>query len=373
VERRKVARPTLRLDPELSKRLLVGVGGIGTGLFFALEGDHTLGRNESRLGRLLDVRDYGKLHITAHYVAVLLGADPAARGFSVVPVGKVGADAAGRRMRDEMVAVGMDVHFVETDPSRPTLLSVCFQYPDGSGGNITTSHAAAWSLQPADVDRAEPLLAANAGRCIVLAAPEVPLDARHRLLELGTRHGAFRAACFGSAEVAAARQRGMFALVDLLAINEDEAAALVGRAFDPADPHPFLDACGAVAGTLQPGMSVILSVGKEGAYGFSAGAWDHCPAPRVRVASTAGGGDALLGGVLAALAAGSPLVVPGPPRAAISDRPLASALEFGVLLASLTVTSPHTIHPHADVQSLLEFAGTLGAPFSGSLKACLGL
>jgi len=58
----------------LPYRRIVGVGGIGTGLFFALEGAHDLGRDESRPARLLDVRDYCKLHIVAHYAAVLLGA-----------------------------------------------------------------------------------------------------------------------------------------------------------------------------------------------------------------------------------------------------------------------------------------------------------
>ena len=53
---------------------IVGVGGIGSGIFFALEGNHTLGRNESRTATLLPVRDYCKLHIVLHYVAKLLGA-----------------------------------------------------------------------------------------------------------------------------------------------------------------------------------------------------------------------------------------------------------------------------------------------------------
>ena len=52
---------------------LIGTGGVGAGLFFALEGDHTLGREESRSGRFLDRNDYCKLHIAAHYVQVLLG------------------------------------------------------------------------------------------------------------------------------------------------------------------------------------------------------------------------------------------------------------------------------------------------------------
>jgi hypothetical protein len=54
-------------------RALIGVGGIGTGAFFALSGDHTLGREESRLGKYLDRRDYCKLHIITHYIQTLLG------------------------------------------------------------------------------------------------------------------------------------------------------------------------------------------------------------------------------------------------------------------------------------------------------------
>ena len=58
----------LRLARQLRYRALIGVGGIGSGTFFALQGNETLGREESRLGRFLDRRDYCKLHIIAHYV-----------------------------------------------------------------------------------------------------------------------------------------------------------------------------------------------------------------------------------------------------------------------------------------------------------------
>ena len=68
-------------------RAMIGVGGIGAGSFFALEGDHTLGREESRAGRFLDRRDYCKLHIVSHYVQTLLGLI-----FSTIPVGRVGDD-----------------------------------------------------------------------------------------------------------------------------------------------------------------------------------------------------------------------------------------------------------------------------------------
>ena len=94
----------------------------------------------------------------------------------------------------------------------------------------------------------------------------------------------------------------------------------------------------------------------------------YCPAPTVPVASTAGAGDALLGGVIAALTAGIPLIQPGPPRKTIRDRPLNSALDFGVLLAALTVTSPHTIHPTANLDAMLEFANQLGVTFSKEMQ-----
>ena len=52
---------------------LIGTGGIGSGILFNLDGDHTMGRNESRSGELTPFRDYCKLHIISHYPTVLLG------------------------------------------------------------------------------------------------------------------------------------------------------------------------------------------------------------------------------------------------------------------------------------------------------------
>ena len=361
-----------RLPADAPYRLLLGVGGIGIGLFFALEGDHTLGRNESRPGRLLDIRDYCKLHIIAHYVAALLGAHPSGQPFHVLPIGRVGRDQTGARLREEMAGVGMDLRFVVTDDERPTILGVCFQYPDGSGGNITPTNGAASALTAEDIDRVEPYLAANSGRAIALAAPEVPLGARLHLLRLATRHRALRVASLTSAEVPAARELGLFSLVDLLAVNEDEAAALVGRPFDPVAPEPFLDECAGLLTAWQPAIHIVVSAGKQGAYGFADGAWVHCPTPSVLVASTAGAGDALLAAIIACLAAGLPLITPGPPRVTLGDRPLASALDLGVLLASFNVTSPHTIHPDANVPALRGFARRLGLRFAGPLRAAMG-
>jgi ribokinase len=335
------------------------VGGIGGGMFLALEGTHTLGREESRGARLLDVRDACKLHIVAHHVAVLLGADPSGTPFHVVPVGDVGDDDAGRWAVAEMVAAGMDTRHVRVLPDRPTLFSVCFQYPDGSGGNITTLDSAAAALTEADVEAVGPLLAAGGPRTIALAAPEVGLAQRRRLLELGRGHGAFGVASFVSGEVAVARDEGILALADLVALNADEAAALTGRPFDPDDPSALVDA-------VYP-ASLVVTAGVRGAWVFAGGRSYHRTGVAVDVASSAGAGDALLAGVLVALASGVPLL---PPEGVENDA-FTCALDLGVLLASLSVTSPHTIHPGADLDAVIRFADDHGIALGPSLADVL--
>lgn len=334
---------------------MIGVGGIGGGLFLALEGSHTLGREESRGAHLLDVRDACKLHIVAHHVAVLLGAEASGTPFHVVPVGDVGDDDTGRWALDEMARAGIDTANVRTLAGRPTLFSVVLQYPDGSGGNVTTLDSAAAALTEADVDALEPLLAEAGPRTIVLAAPEVGLAPRRRLLELARHHGAFGVASFVSGEMAAARDEGMFALADLVALNADEVEMLTGRAFAPED-----------AATIGASR-LVVTAGARGAWVFSEGRAYHRPAIEVEVAGTAGAGDALLGGTLAAIAAGVPLLLP---EGADTDA-FGCALDLGVLLAGLSVTSPHTIHPTADLDALLTFAERHGVAFAPPLADVL--
>lgn len=363
---------TLRFNTASPYRKLFGVGGIGTGLFFELEGNHTLGRSESRPARLLNIRDYCKLHIIGHYVAVLLGANSSGSPFHVLPIGKVGSDDAGRRMLGEMASAGMDTRYVEVVQDQPTLLSVCFQYPDGAGGNITSNNSAISALAGSDVDRSEALLAEGGCRTIALAAPEVPLEARRRLLKLATKYHSFRAAALASAEIETARKEGFFADVDLIAMNEDEAGMLIGEPFDAANPQPFIRRCADTLTAEQEHIRIILTVGERGAFAFAEGSWEYRPAARVPVVSTAGAGDALLAGVLAALSVGMPFIRSGPTRVSLLDYPLDSAFDFGMLLAAYTVTSPHTIHPCANLDTLLCFGQQLGITLSSAMEDYLG-
>jgi sugar/nucleoside kinase (ribokinase family) len=358
----------LRLPPDAPFRRLVGVGGIGAGLFFALEGNHDLGRNESRPGRLLDVRDYCKLHIVAQYPTVLLGAREDRGPFHVVPVGKVGIDETGLRLRAEMERAGMDVRFVDALPGRPTLLSVCFQYPDGSGANVTTVDSAAALVRERDVDLVERWLSPTA---IALAVPEVPLAVRRHLLRRATERGALRVASLTTAEVEEARESAFLSFVDLLSLNEDEAAALVGAPFPDGPPGPFLQRLSGAVPALRAGVRLVVTAGARGAFAFDGGAWTHAPAVPLAVVSTAGAGDALLGGILTGLAAGLPFAPPGSPRETLVGRPLSSAFELGVLVAGFKVTSPHTIPPDLSLDALVAFAREHGIAFGERLQRLL--
>lgn len=346
---------------------MIGIGGIGSGIFFALDGNHTLGRDESRLGRLLDIRDYCKLHIISHYVARLLGAG-AGSDFRVIPIGKVGDDAPGRQMILEMKAAGMETDHVQTVTGSPTLFSACFQYPDGTGGNITTSNSAAAQLKCEDLDSLQGLFSEPA---VALAAPEVSLEVRAHFLQMATGRGAFRAASFTAAEVAPALELGMFANLDLVSLNEGEAAAFAGRAFDPRNPMPFLRACEKSLRTNYPQLRFVVTAGCLGAFAFCQGAWDFCPAPVVQVASTAGAGDALLGGLIAATVAGLPFLRRDHSLDRDRPQPIASALDLAVLLASYSATSPHTIHPEAAMENLIALAADLRIAFTPSVNALL--
>jgi sugar/nucleoside kinase (ribokinase family) len=142
-------------------------------------------------------------------------------------------------------------------------------------------------------------------------------------------------------------------------MNEDEAGTLIGESFEPANPTPFLDECGRALAASQPRIQIIVSAGKQGAYAYSAGIWLHRRALEVRVVSTAGAGDALLAGVLAGVAVGMPLVKADSTLVAPGLGNPESAFDWGVLLATYSVTSPHTIHPDANLETISGFARDL--------------
>ena len=340
-------------------------------MVYALQGEHELGRNESRLGELLDSRDYCKLHIVLHYIAGFMGSGRGPACFPVRPVGVVGNDAAGRQILTEMCAAGMDTQFVRTHPALKTSFSVCFMYPDGSGGNITSSNSAAGALSVDDLGAASPYMKAAGARGLALCVPEVPLELRRNFLEIASDCGNYRVCSFVLGEIKEAQRMGLLALTDLLALNQEEASAVLGDNPGHVLDDGLLAEYAANLTASRPRLRMIVSAGRKGAYGFEGGSSQFCPAPVLQPMSTAGAGDALLAGAVCGLAAGLPFIKRNESGSSFSGRILRTALDFGVLNASFSVTSLHTIHPDAVLKNLFAFAESHGASISDSLRgAC---
>ncbi|MFC2076744.1 carbohydrate kinase family protein [candidate division KSB1 bacterium] len=362
---------TFSRPPERGAEVIIGVGGIGSGIFFELEGNHNLGREESRAGTLLDRADYCKLHIIFHYLAALLSGDDAPR---LVPVGRVGNDPEGRRLVSMMADAGMDISSVQTVPDQNTLFSVCFQYPDGAGGNITTSNDAGVTLTPKDVLKLDGLFHKHKGKGIAVAAPEVPLEVRAALLELATAHKFFRAASFTTGEIVEGLDTGMFRMIDLVGLNEDEARTAAGTGGDDPDDKSWINRCIEQLWSINPAMMVSITLGAEGSVAAANGRLEIAPAlVPPRVASTAGSGDAHLAGLVAGLSRGLPLIGNEERRESYNRSPLASAHDLALLVASMSVTSADTINMEINRETLMSYAEETGIGLSAELVDSLKL
>jgi ribokinase len=338
----------LRFDPaRLYYKGIIGTGGIGSGKFFVLNGDHTLGREESRSGHFLDIKDYCKLHIILHYVKVLLG-----QTFEVIPIGKVGNDDTGQILFNEMSETGFEMKLVQKDPHVSTLFSFCFYYPDGSGGNMTTDDSASSKVDTGYIERAIPEMERMGSGGIIMAAPEVPFSARKRLIELGKHYGLFCTASFTTGETDDLLHSDIIDKIDLIAINSDEAAAIAGMKNDTNDTLSVVKM--AVQNLRMRNRNIMTSVtaGKDGSWCWDGTKLNHFPAVKTEVVSTAGAGDAFFSGIISGLALGLTLM---------------EAQELASLVAGLSVSSPDTIHKGIDRLSLNHFIRSSGMDFSETI------
>jgi sugar/nucleoside kinase (ribokinase family) len=322
---------------------IIGTGGIGTGIIYKLEGSHDLGRNESRMARLSEQMDFCKLHIIFHYVARLLK-DWNVK-VKVLPIGGVGEDEQGQCLKQTMKKAGMDLKYIKTYKNARTLFSVCFQFPDKSGGNITEKESASSRIMPREIQRAERELKGCPNSCMVLAAPEVPLASRLKLLRLGRKYHAFNVGAFTSEEVARVKGLGMFRYIDLLSVNIDEAAMLAGMS-PKRHPNSIVKGCIQQVKKINPQLRLAVTCGKRGAYGYARGKVEFHPALRVKVKNSAGAGDAFLSGLMAGTVIGIPFL----------GKRETSCMKLGRALAAMAVTSPDTIHFGINKPALKRFS-----------------
>jgi sugar/nucleoside kinase (ribokinase family) len=332
-------------------RGIIGTGGIGSGKFFVLNGNETLGREESRSGHFLNINDYCKQHIILHYIKVLMGAD-----FPVIPVGRVGDDDTGRILYDEMKETGFVMDLVDKMPGVSTLFSFCFSYPDGSGGNLTTDNSASSWIDPVYIEKAYEKIKSLGSKGIIVAAPEVPVESRIRLLELGKENGLFCSASFTSREIRQAVESELMSKVDYIAVNIDEASALADDNTDNTDSRAVVYAAIQKLKKNNRNIMVSVTVGKHGSWCWDGNNLNFFEAIETSAVSTAGAGDAFFSGILTGLALGLHIF---------------EAQQLASLIAGLSVTSPHTIYKGIDRHSLKKFIKTSDIKFSETVTKLL--
>lgn len=320
--------------------VLIGTGGIGSGVVYSLEGDHSLGREETRLGHRLDSRDFCKLHIISHYLSVLLrdaGVDAA-----IFPIGAVGDDNEGAELCRSLSESGLPLRYIHVLDSAPTLHSVCFQFPDGSGGNITESRSASVYVDESYFPSPEDIyeeFGCNR-HIVVFAVPEVPLPTRLKLLDRQWDCHTTRAASFLTTDIVDAYHEGALRNLDILALNMDEARALAVESTERSG-NP-MDICAELVLSENPEIDLYITNGSEGAFHMCSEGTLFLNAPKRVVRNSAGAGDAFLAGLLFGRVLGLPR----------NDGTRATAFELAMSLASLSVESLDTINFEISYASL---------------------
>lgn len=305
---------------------VLGLGGIGTGIIFQMSEDLTLGRNESRLATLTDAKDYCKQHIILHYISVLAGDI-----VSVYPIGMVGDDAQGNYLIDKMVSVGMNTSNITKLKDSHTMFSVCLQYPDKSGCNITSENSACNFVSKDFCSEIVSKLADH--QSIFVIAPEIPLETRMFALKQASELKAFTVFSASSVELDVLTDLDIYKQCNLVSINEDEAKALSGKEYQNINDLALK--CAEKLCSVNPEIMLCITFGKNGCFSYYNGVYQFLKAipPKV-VENTGGAGDAFLGGVISGLILGLPFQAEGDHLSAVS---------LGSLVASLSVESPQSI------------------------------
>ncbi|MDR7436940.1 MAG: ribokinase [Armatimonadota bacterium] len=235
-------------------------------------------------------------------------------GASVAMVGRVGADAFGRALRDGLAAEGVDVRHLREDPQAST--GVALITVDQAGRNtIVVASGANMRVSADDVEAARDVLAASQ---VVLLQLEVPVPVVLHAARLASEAGC-RVILDPAPAPADPLPESLYRLLTVINPNEVEARALTG--VDPADA----DGARRAADTLlaRGCRAAVIKLGERGSYVAAEGVRELAPAVPVQAVDTTAAGDAFAAALAVALAEG---------------RDLRGAVRFATVAAAVSVT-----------------------------------
>lgn len=233
-------------------------------------------------------------------------------GAAVTLVGRVGADAHGDALRDGLAADAIDAAEVEALEGVHTGVAMIWVEDDGQN-RIVLAPGANARLDPAAVERAAARI--EAARMLVLQL-EVPMATVEAAVDLARRAGV---TVLLNPAPAQPLSDTLWARIDILVVNESEAAALSGLAVDDAGSAAR---AGAVLRARGPDR-VLVTLGAHGVVAVDAAGARHAPARPVQAIDTVAAGDTFIGALAVALC---------------EDRSLDSAVALGQAASALCVT-----------------------------------
>lgn len=238
-------------------------------------------------------------------------------GADVAFVGLLGSDAHGDFLLESMRDAGVDSQYIGRvdTPTGVAVITV------GRGGDntIVVSPGANAELGERHIAAAGPLLSSAAVTSMQLEIPMPAVVAAARVARRVVLN------LSPAREVPAE----LLQRCDPLVVNEHEMAYLLGAA-DAVDP-----VAGAKALLERGPVSVVVTLGAEGAVVAEAGSVTAVPSPRVAAVDTTGAGDAFTGALAARLAEGASVTA-------------AAAYAARVGAAAVTKEGAQSSYPHPD-------------------------
>lgn len=212
-------------------------------------------------------------------------------------VGRVGGDAFGQELRQNLTRAGVDISPVFTDAAVSSGVAV-IAVDDNAQNNIIIVPGANGRVGSDDIDRLEAHLT---GAKVILLQLEVPLEAVVAAARLAHQRGITVVLDPAPAQELPAE---LYTLVDIITPNEIEAGQLVGVAVKNQE-----DAVRTAKMLLSLGIkTVIVKMGVLGVvYVEAEGEPTIIPAFEVNAVDTVAAGDAFNGGLAAALVEGHDL------------------------------------------------------------------
>jgi ribokinase len=220
-------------------------------------------------------------------------------GAAVTMIGRAGADAFGREVRDGLAAEGIDVSHVRVDKDAATGVALITVDRDGRN-TIVVASGANMRVTAADVDAARTFLASSQ---VLLLQLELPLEVVRHAMQVAHDAGC-RVFLDPAPAPPAPLPEDMYRYLSVINPNELEAHALTGISISDES-----DARRAAERLLDYGCrAVAIKLGDRGAYVATDAVREMIPAIPVDVVDTTAAGDAFAAGMAVALAEGKALV-----------------------------------------------------------------